>query len=429
MKNNFRSHFAIYIPIVISSCINLYGQTTKSVLTDNKLSNRIDSIVHTLALNYMQDSNATGMSIGIYSKGKKYIYNYGEIRRGSNILPGADNFYGLGSIDKTFAAALLAQAILEKRVRLNDDIRKFLGGDYSNLVYGGEPVRFVNLANHTSGFPVTFRTFTPQIMDSLRSLTLAGQADYYAHYTADSLVADLHLVKLDTIPGKKYRYNNNDIKVLILLLEKIYKQPYQQILTRFLKTHLGMYDTKTELSQKQITRASTGYFKKNEPQEFVNFKGLIAGPTVISTINDMLKYLQANLSEKDKALRLTHQRTFGKTEGFAMGLGWMIDNDSNGERFIYHDGNTRLGFNALCIFYPQRNLGFIIIVNDNIDLKKLGNLEDGIKKELQKTRSSRLLSKLQNQTKPYTIILKLPPNFIPFRYRTMNRPVMMTSAT
>ena len=35
-----------------------------------------------------------------------------------------------------------------------------------------------------------------------------------------------------------------------------------------------------------------------------------------STINDMLKYIQANLSEKDKAIRLTHQLTYGKEKGF-----------------------------------------------------------------------------------------------------------------
>ena len=356
----------------------------KPLLTDNKLKNKIDSAVHKFASIYMQDSNANGISIGIYKKGKKYIYNYGEMIKGSSKLPTANNFYGLGSIDKTFAAIVLAQAIVEKKVKLNDDVRKHLPGEYPNLTYDGQPIRVVNLANHTSGLPVSFRTFPSGVMDSLRGLTLAEQANFYAYYTADSLLADVHQIKLDTVPGKKYRYNNNDIKVLILLLEKIYRLPYKQLLTRYVRTHLGMYDTKTELTSKEIARASTGYFRKNDPQKFVNFKGFIAGPTVISTINDMLKYLQANLSEKDPAIKLTHQLTWGKKDGFAIGLGWMIDSDSNGERYIYHDGSTRLGFNSLFIFYPEKNLGFIIIVNDNIGLNKLGDLENGIRKELEK---------------------------------------------
>ena len=221
-------------------------------------------------------------------------------------------------------------------------------------------------------------------MDSLRGLTLAEQVNFYAHYTSDSLLADLHRIKLDTIPDKKYHYNNNDIKVLILLLERIYRQPYEQLVTHYLKTHLGMQDTKTLLSANEMVRASTGYFRKNEAQEFVNFRGFIAGPSMISTVNDMLKYLEANLSEKDGAIRLTHQLTWGKKNGFAIGLGWMMDNESNGERYIYHDGSTRLGFNSLCIFYPEKDLGFIILVNDNLGLDKIGELENNIKKALDK---------------------------------------------
>ena len=34
-----------------------------------------------------------------------------------------------------------------------------------------------------------------------------------------------------------------------------------------------------------------------------------------STINDMLNCIQANLSEEDKAIRLTHQLTYGKENG------------------------------------------------------------------------------------------------------------------
>jgi CubicO group peptidase (beta-lactamase class C family) len=144
-----------------------------------------------------------------------------------------------------------------------------------------------------------------------------------------------------------------------------------------------MYDTRLELSPTEMKRASTGYFRKNEPQDFVNFnKGYITGPTVISTVNDMLKYLQANLSEKNKAVQLTHKLTWGRKDGFGMGLGWMMDSE-NGVRYIYHDGNTRLGFNTFCIFYPTEDFGVIIFVNDNIGLSKVGEIENRIRKEIE----------------------------------------------
>ncbi len=85
---------------------------------------------------------------------------------------------------------------------------------------------------------------------------------------------------------------------------------------------------------------------------------------------------------KDKAIHLTHQLTYGKEKGFGIGLGWMMDNKSNGERYIYHDGNTKIGYNTLCTLYPSENLGFIIIVNDTISQDKVGELENNIKQAL-----------------------------------------------
>jgi serine-type D-Ala-D-Ala carboxypeptidase/endopeptidase len=62
----------------------------------------------------------------------------------------------------------------------------------------------------------------------------------------------------------------------------------------------------------------------------------------------------------------------------------MIDNSSNRERYFYHDGNTKIGYNTLCTFYPTEDLGFIIIVNDTISQGKVGDLKNNIKKALDK---------------------------------------------
>src|SRR5207344_360266 len=110
--------------------------------------------------------------------------------------------------------------------------------------------------------------------------------------------------KLDTLPGVKYRYNSSAMMLLVLLIERVYRQPYEQIITSYLQTHLKMYDTKPFLSDIEIKRAVQGYNNSSKPQRFLNLKGFYFGPTMNSTINDMLKYIQANLSEKDRSIRL-----------------------------------------------------------------------------------------------------------------------------
>lgn len=361
-----------FIALFFSS--TLFAQSGNSILTDNKLKTKLDTAVDNAARIYLQDSNTNGVSIGVYYKAKNYTYNYGK-----SSLPAADKFYNIGSVAKTFVTTMLAQAVIDKKVSLNDDIRKFLPGSYTNLQYGDQPIRFVNLANHTSGLPTTFRRFSPAIQDSLKKLSMSQQVHFFSLYSQDSLLSDLHFAALDTLPGSKFQYNSSAMELLEVLLERIYKKPYEEIVTTFLKTHLKMFNTKPFLTEAEIKNAFQGYNGSGKPQQFFNLQGFYLGPTMNSTINDMLKYIKANITNSDKAINLTHLLTYGKEKGFGLGLGWMMDNDSNGERYIYHDGNTKIGYNTLCIFYPDKGLGFIIIANDTTSQENVGQIENNIK--------------------------------------------------
>jgi CubicO group peptidase (beta-lactamase class C family) len=375
----------IPIATLLFNCIfiNANAQINKPLLSDNLLKSKLDSAVDKGAKIYMDTPNTVGLSIGIYKDGKMYTYNYGEIKKGTGKLPTADNFYNLGSVAKTFVTTMLAEAVIEKRVSLNDDIRKYLPGSYPNLQFNGQPIRLINLANHTSGLPGQAHIFSKTVKDSLRKLTLPDQLHFYDVYRADSLLKDLHSLKPDTIPGTKYRYNGNGMMVLILLLERVYHQPYEQLVTHYLKTHLNMADTKTQIDI-HSDRLAQGYGGNNQPQPFLNLTDYYNGPSMNSTINDMLKYIKANLAEQDPALKLMHQPTFTHPDSTAIGLGWMIDADYKNTKIIYHDGHTGIGFNTLCMFYPGKELGYIIIVNDNISQQRLTDLQTNIQRELDK---------------------------------------------
>lgn len=377
MQTYNKSKISRLFIIVLFFCPTLFAQTNSSVLTDNKLKSKLDTAIDHAVKTYLQDSNTNGVSIGVYYKTKNYTYNYGKSK-----LATADNFYNIGSVAKTFVTTILAQAVVDKKINLNDDIRKYLSSQFPNLQYNSKPILVENLANHTSGLPRAFRVFSSTIQDSLRKLTISEQAKFYSLYNQDSLLADLHRIKLDTLPNTKFQYNSNAMMVLVLLLENVYHKPYGEIATQYLRTHLKMYNTKPFLTNTEITNAVQGFNNSRKPQQFLNLRGFYFGPTMNSTINDMLKYIKANLSMKDKAIRMTHKLTYGKDKGFGMGLGWMMDNNSNGERYIYHDGNTKIGYNTLCIFYPNKSLGFIIIVNDTVSQDKVGELENNIKQAL-----------------------------------------------
>jgi CubicO group peptidase (beta-lactamase class C family) len=373
--NNLKLCGLIFITLFFSS--NVFAQTGNSVFSDNILKSKLDTAVDYAARNYLKDGNTNGVSIGIYYKGKTHVYNYGK-----NKLATDDMFYNIGSVAKTFVTTILAQAVIDRKVGLNDDIRKFLPGPYPNLQYNGQPVHFVNLANHTSGLPTTFWRFSPAIQDSLKKLNMAQQVHFFSRYNEDSLLSDLQTVKLDTLPGTEFQYNTAAMELLEVLLERIYEKPYEEIITSFLKTQLEMYYTKPFLTEAEIKNVVQGHNGEGKPQEFFNLRGFYLGPTMNSTIHDMLLYIKANLKNNNKAIRLAHKLTYGKESGFGIGLGWMMDNDSNGKRYIYHDGNTKIGYNTLCIFYPDNGLGFIIIANDTSSQENVGQIENNLKKIL-----------------------------------------------
>ncbi|WP_333624378.1 serine hydrolase domain-containing protein [Sphingobacterium siyangense] len=305
---------------------------------------------------------------------KKIAYNYSKEK-----LPKANNYYNIGSVAKTFVAALLAQAVIEKKINLDDDIRKYLPGNYPNLQYDGHEILVKHLANHTSALPKTFRLLSTKVVDSLKRLTIPQQVDYLGNYSRDSLFNDLRKVKLDSIPGTKFSYNSMAVMVLVALLENSYKNSYEHLISPYLKGHLGMYHTIPYLNELQKNNIVQSHNNKGQSVPYANLSGFYFGPTMDSTINDMLTYIEANLKLKDKALRLTHQLTYGKDEGFGMGLGWMINRDERGARYFYHDGNTKIGYNTLCVLYPTYDYGIIIIVNDTVDQHMVGELENAIR--------------------------------------------------
>ncbi|HEU4552726.1 MAG TPA: serine hydrolase [Chitinophaga sp.] len=95
----------------------------------------VDTIVQNAALSFMKDTARVGLSIGVYRHGRMYIYHYGSTQKGKDVRPADNTIYEIGSITKTFTGTLLARALLDKKLRLEDDIRKYLPGTYPNLEY------------------------------------------------------------------------------------------------------------------------------------------------------------------------------------------------------------------------------------------------------------------------------------------------------
>ncbi|MCJ0743129.1 serine hydrolase domain-containing protein [Pedobacter montanisoli] len=372
MKSICFKIFAVFI--ILAQYCNAQQSGSKSVIkSNNPLRTPLDSLVQRAAEHYLHAPATVDLSIGIVKDGVQHQYSF---HRGEGNLIQNNTYFGLGSVAKTFAGIMLAQAVVEKKVKLSDDIRKYLPGNYPNLQYKGHPVRLVDLANHTSALPAMSRDYSDKYLDSISKLEPKAFRAFYSVYTADSLFKDMHHFTLDTIPGTKYRYNGNAMMVLIAILQRVYHMPYEQLVTSFLKKQIGIADTKTRLTANEEKRLLAGYDENGKAITFIPDNGFRAAPSMFSTPADMLKYASANLSRKNAAINLSHKITFTKPDGTYMGLSWMLGKEDNGLPFIMHTGRDGFGFSSLCYLYPDHQTAIIILVNDSTGQERVADLKN-----------------------------------------------------
>jgi len=332
------------------------------VPTDNKLKTALDSLVDQSVLAFFNNNSRVGISIGIIKDGKSFIYNYGSTEKEKAKLPTGNTVYELASITKTFGATLLAKAVLDKKVNLNDDIRKYLKEDYPNLNYKGTPITLLNLANLTSGLPNWMPDkdifgkadpdSIPYILDSVHTT-----------YSRQNFYRDLHQVELKVSPGSVARHCNTAAQLLGYVMEDVYENTYDNLLKTYFVNPLKMKNTSLIKRGKLPAHMAKGYDGKGRIMPIIDWDDLQVAASIASSSADMLRYMAFQLNEKNTDVKLSHQPTFGNLEDGAIALNWKVRKIDQGRRSISHTGGS-LGYSSYIVFYPDLNSGIVLLSNE-----------------------------------------------------------------
>jgi D-alanyl-D-alanine-carboxypeptidase/D-alanyl-D-alanine-endopeptidase len=319
----------------------------------------VRDIVDRYALPFIHQPKHVGMSIGILINGVSYTYHYGFANKETRQAPTAQTIYEIASVTKSFTGILLAHAVLEKKIGLEDDIHRYLPGPFPNLTYAGHPVRIVDLANHTAGFPKFILPIPPgSTPDQMNAI--------YAHEDSAAFYEALAKIKLDTVPGVRYAYSNADAELLGAILAGIYHASYGDLVRGYITGSAGMSDTRLIVPDRDRLREATGYDLKGRPMpEAVIFRRFPGAGSLSSTVADMEKYLRLNLNNKDAATQLAHQPTLLHTDerGDDIGLYWYSHRLSDGSRLVRHAGGS-FGCTSYCAICPEEHLGIVVLAND-----------------------------------------------------------------
>jgi D-alanyl-D-alanine-carboxypeptidase/D-alanyl-D-alanine-endopeptidase len=337
-----------------------------------------DAAVAKAAAEFMAAPHAVGLSIGVIHAGRAHSYHFGTVSKGLVQAPDDRTIYPIASLTKTFTGTLLAQASLDKKLKLDDDVRRYLDAGYENLAFEQQPIRLYHLLNHRSGLPFVLPN-KPEAAPGFQhdAVPFPVRIDaIVAGSSREEFYADLHRVKLTAPPGIHFQYSNAAAQLAGYILEKTYDRSFETLVKQRIALPLGMHDTGIALTMQQKSRLVVGYDETGTRQPYGPDQSQAAG-ALKSTLADMLAYAQWQLAESDPAVLLSHQPTY-TSDDYSVGLNWQMLKGGSG-RVIWQDGAI-LGFASLFVLQPERGIAIVILSNelDSGTLGRLRTLANGI---------------------------------------------------
>jgi CubicO group peptidase (beta-lactamase class C family) len=271
-------------------------------------------------------------------------------------LPYQSYHYEIGSITKTFTAAIVAKAVTSGKLSLEDRIDQFL----PELDKTKHHPTIKNLVTHTSGYP----SDSPEFDEAFAK---AETDNMYNQYTYDNII---NIIKEIELEDKVYdaKYSNFGSGVLAMVLEKALGKSIHVMMQELLddwkmnETFLGtMHSDRMDIQ---------GFNEDNEPLGNLLWnQECMVGPAgyLYATAEDLFSYAKLQMDESMEYLQLCHQTLapYQRGEGapFDIGINWMLIPDFN---IIFHNGGTKGFHTILCMNKPCKT-AIIMLCNYMIE--------------------------------------------------------------
>ncbi|WP_205410238.1 serine hydrolase domain-containing protein [Aquimarina longa] len=352
----------LILSLMVIGCKEKLKNSTKTKNIDTQFIQLIDSAT----TNMINKPLINSASIAIYYNGKEYINHYGELVKGKGNTPTNTTIYEIGSLSKVFTGTMVANAVLEKKINVEDEISMYLGKEYQNLRYSNTPIKIKHVLTHSSGFPNVLPLKLNAILNNFLNYDTPMKInEVLKNYSKSQFLKDIHAIKTDTIPGFKYAYSSAGTELTAHILEVIYKADFEDLLIEFFSEKIGMKNTSITLTQAQKTNLACGYHTDNptitSPIEKLPWG---ASGSIKSTLPDLMKFIKYQLKDNE-IVQESHKPLVQFNEEFALSYFWNIDSSNKklGKQYYHHGGVPR----SQCYIFiiPKHNFGAFIITNQS----------------------------------------------------------------
>lgn len=251
--------------------------------------------------------------------------------------------YRVGSVTKVFTAVLMMKAVEEKKISLDQKLSEFI-----TEIPNGEKITLEQLLQHRSGIH-----------------NLTDEPEFWQYYTtpktSTELIDIIKKYKSDFEPGSKHDYSNSNYILLGIILEKIYKTSYADLLeskiTKPLKLKLTKIGCTIDSSKNQ---AKSFYFENGKyiavPESDMSIP--IGAGNIVSTPMELIKFIQALENGK-----LVTKESLSKMKNFVDDYGYGLVHFPYEKTFGYgHTGGID-NFRTALFYFPELKVAVAYVAN------------------------------------------------------------------
>ncbi len=297
--------------------------------------------------------DSPGCSLAVVRDGKIiYKRGYGMANLEFSIPITPQSVFYIGSVSKQFTAFCIAVLAKERKLSLDDDIRKHIPEmpDYGN------PITIRHLIHHTSG-----------IRDYLELEDIAG-IDPGSYHEQDVLELLCRQKKLNFAPGEEYLYSNGGYFLLGIIVKRASGRSLREFAEERIFRPLRMKSSQFHDDYRRLIKnRASGYFPagKDAFQNFLTTFDCIGSGGLFSSVEDLFlwdqNFYDGRVGGKN-VIDLMHTQgrlNNGRELNYAFAL---TIGTYKGLKTVSHGGALG-GYRSMLLRFPEQKFSVIILSN------------------------------------------------------------------
>lgn len=236
--------------------------------------------------------------VGLVQNGRSQVFAAGKLDDGTDRKADGNTVFRIGSVTKTFTALLLEDMVERGLMKLEDPVANYLPKHVKVPSHGGRKITLLDLATQSSGLP-----FDPDNMSG------KDVKEQFETYTVEKMYAFLSRYKLARDPGKAFGYSNVGMALLGHVISLKEGASFEALLVDRICRPLQMDSTRITLTPELRARLAMAHDKSGKPMAPWTMQVYAPAGSVLSTANDLLKYVAAQAGPAATPLAKLMERT------------------------------------------------------------------------------------------------------------------------